>query len=134
MVAAAVATVAAATATVAAIASATASTTAAATPVSAAPSAITAMASTTAITATTAATTAAAPSATTATTTPPILGISTGHPGQTLRNQHRRRRQNCADGHCEHKLFNVHIVLRLCGFVGNVKVRCCRDRTRSRGQ
>lgn len=69
-----------------------------------------------------------------ATTAPPILGISTGYARQAVGNQYGGRRQNCADGHCEHELFNVHIVLRLCGFVGNVKVCCCRDRTRSRSQ
>lgn len=74
--------------------------------------------------------TAATPSTTTAT----FLGLNTGNAGKAIRNQHDGRRQNCADGHCEHELLNVHIVLRLCGFVGNVKVRCCRDRTRSRSQ
>jgi hypothetical protein len=74
--------------------------------------------------------TAATPSTTTAT----FLGLNTGNAGKAIRNQHDGRRQNCADGHCEHELFNVHIVLRLYGFVGNVKVRCCRDRTRSRSQ
>jgi hypothetical protein len=120
-----------ATAAVATTIAATATATATATAASAA-STTTAMpaAISSAVTATpSAVSTATTPSTATAT----FLGLNTGNAGKTIRNQHGGRRQNCADGHCEHELFNVHIVLRLCGLVGNVKVRCCRDRTRSRG-
>jgi Cu/Zn superoxide dismutase len=113
--------VAAAVTTVAAATAATITATAVTATAAASASTISTAASTIAtVTAATATATAAVATAS-STTTPAILGISTGKPGQTDRNQHRRRRQNCADGHCEHELFNVHIVLRLCGLVGNLK-------------
>ena len=141
VVTAAVATVAtAATATVAATAAAAVTTTIAT--AAAATSSITA-AATTAAAASIAATTASAAtpavtaSAATSTTAPtsPILGLNTRHPGQAVRNQYGRRRQDCADGHCEHELFNVHIVLRLCclDWERGCALFAC-DPTRSRGQ
>ena len=151
MVTAAVATVAtAATATVAATAAAAVTTTIAtaaaatsipATTASAAATSIAATAASIAATTASAATPAVTASAsattstTAATTTSPILGLNTRHPGQAVRNQYGRRRQDCADGHCEHELLNVHIVLRLCclDWERGCALFAC-DPTRSRGQ
>ncbi|CAI8762819.1 exported hypothetical protein [Pseudomonas sp. IT-P2] len=114
-----------ATATVAATAAAAVTTTIA-TAAAPAITATTATAAAASITATTASATApsitaapptvstAAATAASSTTTSPFLGLNTRHPGQAVRNQYGRRREDCADGHCEHELFNVHIVLRLC--------------------
>jgi hypothetical protein len=59
------------------------------------------------------------------TATPAFFRLNTGNSRQTVWNHYGRRRQNCADGHCEHELFNVHVVLRLVVWGGNVNVRCC---------
>lgn len=140
MVAAAVATVStAATATVATTATATVATTAAATVATAiAASAIaTAAAASTAAPTISASTTATTSAAATASSTPTatFLGLNAGHPGQVVRDQYGGRRQDCADGHCEHELLNVHIVLRLCclGWERGCALFAC-DPTRSRGQ
>jgi hypothetical protein len=62
-----------------------------------------------AVTAATAASIAAAVTAATAasiataavTAATPILGLSTGYPGQAVRNQYGRRRQNRANSYCQ---------------------------------
>ncbi len=109
----------------AAIAAATASTAAAATTATTA-------AATTAATASTAAATTAATASTTATTTTSasatasVFGLSTRHTGQAIRYQNGGCRQNCANSHCEQKLFHVHIVLRLLIQLGTLmNATCC---------
>lgn len=129
--------VATAVAAVSTAATATVATTAAATVATAIAAATTpSVASTTApISAATTATTSAATTTASSTPTSTFLGLNAGHPGQVVRDQYGGRRQDCADGHCEHELLNVHIVLRLCclGWERGCVLFVC-EPTRSRGQ
>ena len=88
------------------------------------------IAAATATVATAAATIAATAASTTATTsasaTASVFGLSTRHTGQAVRYQNGRCRQNCANSHCEQKLFHVHIVLRLLIQLGTLMdATCC---------
>jgi hypothetical protein len=51
--------------------------------------------------------------AATPSTTAPFFCVSTRNPGQVVRNQYGRRRQNCANSNRQHELVHVHIDLRL---------------------
>jgi hypothetical protein len=107
----------------AAIAAATATIATAAATIAAA----TAAAATIATAAATIAATAASTTATTsASATASVFGLSTRHTGQAVRYQNGRCRQNCANSHCEQKLFHVHIVLRLLIQLGTLMdATCC---------
>jgi glucan biosynthesis protein len=116
----------------AAIAAATVSTAAATIATAAATIAATAaaIAATAAAIAAATATIATAAASTTATTsasaTASFFGLSTRHTGQAVRYQNGRCRQNCANSHCEQKLFHVHIVLRLLIQLGTLMdATCC---------
>jgi glucan biosynthesis protein len=115
----------------AAIAAATATIATAAATIAAATATATATVATAAATiATAAATIAATAASTTATTsasaTASVFGLSTRHTGQAVRYQNGRCRQNCANSHCEQKLFHVHIVLRLLIQLGTLMdATCC---------
>ena len=78
------------------------------------PQAGTAAGTGTATTATATATTASATTMAAATsTTTPFFCVSARNPGQVVRNQYGRCRQNCANCNSQHKLVHVHIDLRL---------------------
>jgi hypothetical protein len=111
----------------AAIAAATVSTAAATTVTAAIAAATIATATTvTAATATIATTTASTTATTSASATASFFGLSTRHTGQAVRYQNGRCRQNCANSHCEQKLFHVHIVLRLLIQLGTLMdATCC---------
>jgi hypothetical protein len=80
----------------------------------------------TAATATIATTTASTTATTSASATASFFGLSTRHTGQAVRYQNGRCRQNCANSHCEQKLFHVHIVLRLLIQLGTLMdATCC---------
>jgi hypothetical protein len=113
----------------AAIAAATVSTAAATTvtaAIAAAAATIAAATTVTAATATIATTTASTTATTSASATASFFGLSTRHTGQAVRYQNGRCRQNCANSHCEQKLFHVHIVLRLLIQLGTLMdATCC---------
>jgi hypothetical protein len=80
----------------------------------------------TAAAATIAATAASTTATTSASATASVFGLSTRHTGQAVRYQNGRCRQNCANSHCEQKLFHVHIVLRLLIQLGTLMdATCC---------